>query len=93
MVPRPDASFVAVSLLSLTVYLMFRDLDPIVAGLPTSAINLAVATFVFAAISRNLILNYRIWQDRSRVTAGIVTAIGLPVVVFAILRASQQLID
>lgn len=87
VVPRPDASYVAVNGVVLVVYFAFLDLEPSVAGLPTTAFHLATATFFFALVARNLILNHRLWEDRTRAIAAGSLGLALPWISLAILRA------
>ncbi len=90
-VPRPDNSYFALMGVTLVTYLLFRDVPVALFGAPVSAINLALAVFLFVSMSRNLIFNRAMWQRSSGRTAGVIILLALPVVLSAVLGAVSVL--
>lgn len=90
-VPRPDASYLALFLVTLTTFLLFQDVPVTLFGSAIEPLQLALAVFYLVAISRNLILSPRIWANSANRIAGLTILCALPFVLAWILSATGGL--
>ncbi len=90
-VPRPDASFFGLMGITLATYLAFQQVPVEVFGRELSALQLALSVFYTTSISRNLILNGRIWRGRTGKVGGILALLGIPLAVFWITSAAEPI--
>lgn len=76
---------------TLATFLVFQDVPVAIFGRDLTALQLALSVFFFTSISRNFILNGRIWRGTSGKIGGLTALVMVPLALFWIASVAAPL--